>query len=73
MTSITPIQRHSIPAMERHSSTAAAAPSMAAAATAPLCPVHSPHTSDSTTMPSQMTDIAILHHVLSGPAALFPV
>jgi len=42
ITDITPLHRHMMPAMERHSSTAAAAPSMAADPTAPMVPWSSP-------------------------------
>ena len=65
MTSITPIQRQSTPAMDRHSSTPAAAPSMAAAGTAGPRPVASPHSTDNTTMPVQMIVIAIAPPSLS--------
>ena len=42
MMAITPFQRQIPPAMERHSSTAEAAPSMAAEPTAPMVPAYSP-------------------------------
>ncbi len=59
MISMTPIHRHSTPARERHSSTPAAAPSMAAAATAGPRPVSRPHTTAAVTIAVQITDIAI--------------
>ena len=46
MTSITPVHRHIIPAMERHSSTAAEVPSTAAAATSGPRPVARPHSTE---------------------------
>ena len=55
MTSITPVHRHSIPAMEMASSTAAPAPSTAAAATSGPLPTASPHRMDSATIPVQIT------------------
>ena len=65
MISMTPIHRHSTPARERHSSTAPAAPSMAAVATAGPRPVASPHRMDTRTIPVQMIDIAMSHTPLS--------
>ena len=59
MISMTPLHRHSTPAMETESSTAEAAPSMAASATASSRPVSSPNTRDSTTIPVQIQVIAI--------------
>ena len=59
ITSITPVHRHSIPAMDRHSSTAAWVPSTAAAATWADCPVASPHRMESTTIPVQRIVIVI--------------
>ena len=60
MTSITPVHRHIIPAMERHSSTAAEVPSTAAAATSGPRPVARPHSTEMTTIPVQITVIVIL-------------
>ena len=60
ITSITPIHRHSIPAIPRHSSTAEPAPSTAAAATCSPRPVASPHKTDSTAIAVQITDMVIL-------------
>lgn len=60
MISITPVQRHIIPAREIHSSTAPWAPAAAAAATAASCPVHIPHSTATTTIPVQIHAIVIL-------------
>ena len=46
--------------MLRHSSTAAPAPSMAAAPTAPVVPLYSPKTTETTTIPVQIHAIAML-------------
>ena len=59
MISMTPLHRHRIPAMEIPRSTAEAAPSMAASATASICPVRMPKIRDSTTIPHQIQVIAI--------------
>lgn len=53
--------------MDRHSSTAAAAPSMAAAATAGPFPVARPHRMETTTIPVQITVIAIPDTSPSSP------
>ena len=60
MISMTPLHRHSTPAMETLSSTAEAAPSMAASATASSRPVMRPNTRDSTTIPVQIQVIAMV-------------
>ena len=59
---ITPFHRHMIPAMLRHSSTAAAAPSIAAEPTAPMVPFSSPQATAAATIPVQIHAIAIFHH-----------
>ena len=59
MTSITPVHRQSIPAMDRASCTAAEAPSTAAEATAGPRPVASPHRMERTTIPVQITVIVM--------------
>ena len=51
MTSMTPLHRHSTPAIDRLSSTAEAAPSMAAAATASRLPVARPKAEEMTIGP----------------------
>lgn len=53
--------------MDRHSSTAAAAPSIAAAATAGPFPVARPHRTAATTIPVQITAIAIATRLLFPP------
>jgi hypothetical protein len=60
MTSIIPVHRHSIPAMDRESSTAAAAPSTAAVATSGPRPTASPHRIETATIPVQITVMVIL-------------
>ena len=60
MTSISPVHRHSTPAMERHSRTACPAPSSAAALTASMRPYTAPHTTLTTAIPVQIHAIAIL-------------
>ena len=60
MISMTPLHRHRMPAMETLSSTAEAAPSIAASATASRFPVNRPKTRDSTTIPVQIQVIAIV-------------
>ena len=59
MISITPLHRHSTPAMARLSSTADRAPSSAAFATASRFPVRSPKANDSVTIPVQTHAISI--------------
>ena len=59
MISMTPLHRHSTPAMETLSSTAEEAPSMAASATASSRPVSRPKIRDSTTIPLQIQVIAM--------------
>ena len=59
MISMTPIHRQSTPAMARHRSTAAPAPSSAAAPTAAPLPVASPHRMEMTTIPVQIAAIAM--------------
>ena len=59
MTAITPDHRHSAPAMDSVSSTAAEAPSMAAAVTSPSVPQAAPHTSDAATISVHVTLIAM--------------
>ena len=66
MTSITPLQRHRIPAIERASSMAEDAPSMAAAATASICPVQRPHIRESTTIAVHVHVIAMLFPPFGG-------
>ena len=69
MISMTPLHRHSTPAMETLSSTAEAAPSMAASATASRRPVRRPKTRDSTTIPVQIQVIAtVIPPACSVPA-----
>ena len=58
MTSMTPIHRQSSPAMDRHSSTASAAPLTAAAATASVRPVTRAHRIAATNIPTQSALIA---------------
>ena len=53
--------------MDRHSSTAAAAPSMAAAPTAPMVPAYIPYPTDSTTIPVQIHAIAMYFCLLLFP------
>lgn len=48
--------------MDRHSSTAAAAPSSAPAATASIRPVARPHSTETATMPAQMMLIVMSIH-----------
>ena len=64
MISMTPDQRHRIPAMERLSSMAAFAPSRAAFATASRRPVKRPNNKDSTTIPVQTQAIATDKHLV---------
>ena len=59
MISMTPLQRHMTPAMDRLSSTAESAPSRAASATASRFPVARPKPRDSTTMAVQIQAIAM--------------
>ena len=59
ITPITPLHRHSTPAMCRHSSTAAAAPSRAAFPTAPTVPFIRPKTTDAVTISVHTQAIAI--------------
>ena len=59
MTSITPVQRHMMPAIDTHSSTAAVAPSSAAPPSSPTLPVSMPNTSETATIPVQSHAIAI--------------
>ena len=59
MMAMIPVHRQRMPPMETHSSTAAVAPSMAAADTSAIVPLMSPKTRDSTTMPVQTQAIAI--------------
>ncbi len=65
ITSITPDQRQSTPAMARPSSTADPAPSIAAEATASRFPVAIPNTRDSATIPVHTQDMAIFSSFLS--------
>ena len=51
---MTPLHRQMAPAMDRHSSTAAPAPSMAAAETSAMRPLMPPHTSASTKNAARM-------------------
>ena len=76
MISMTPIHRHSTPVMDRQSSTAAAAPSRAPAATASMLPVTRPHTTAAAAMPAQMMPIVIpptscLSHSMRGRPGLY--
>ena len=71
MTSITPVHRHSIPAMDRESCTAADVPSTAADATAAPRPVASPHRTDTAIIPVQITVMVtssppLLSHLYGG-------
>ena len=59
MISMTPLQRHMTPAMDKLSSTAESAPSRAASATASRFPVARPKPRDSTTMAVQIQAIAM--------------
>ena len=60
MTSITPDHRQSIPAMDRASSTAAPAPSTAAAETSGIRPVARPHSTAAAVITVQITAIAMI-------------
>ena len=62
--SINPDHRHSTPAREIHSSTAALAPSRAAAETSAIFPPVIPHTTDAATITTQTTAIAIALHLI---------
>ena len=59
MMDITPLHRHRTPAIRRHSSTAAAAPSRAAFPTAPTVPFIRPKTTDAVTISVHTQAIAI--------------
>ena len=59
MISMTPLHRHSTPAMAMHSCTAAPAPSRAAAPTASMVPFHAAKISDTAAIPVQIQAIAI--------------
>ncbi|WP_300023734.1 hypothetical protein [Oscillibacter sp.] len=63
MISMTPVQRHSTPAMDRLSRMAESAPVSAAEATASRLPVATPKISESTTIPVHTQDIAIIIHL----------
>lgn len=56
---MTPLHRHSTPAMAMHSCTAAPAPSSAAAPTASMVPFHAAKISDTAAIPVQIQAIAI--------------
>ena len=60
---MTPDHRHSAPAMDSVSSTAADAPSIAAAVTSPSVPYTAPHTSDAVT--NSVHTMAIVMHITS--------
>jgi hypothetical protein len=62
--SITPVQRHSAPAIDIERVIAAAAPSMAAAETSPIFPVTSPKTKESIAIIAHIHVIAMSHHYL---------
>ena len=67
MISMTPVHRHSMPAMDTHSSTAAWVPSTAAAATCSPRPVARPHRMDRTAIPVQ------IHAIVIQPAPSRPI